>query len=383
MALLLFVLFLFPSNAPCQVPPGSGATPPGGSEEIEPISNQIPPDVSEEELTESLEALKEFADVEISEKADDGRAVRTLAQTRISDLPDLEIAYHSTLAAKALLSGHNKGVRDLALRVIRRLQIDSDPTDWTIQFNASPIPNASIQPETKVVTINAGLLAFAKDEDEFASVIAHEMTHGNPEIFARSADQQEVNDILAKLNGYRGLQPRQIEELRADLGALHRLIKGGYNPWAQYEFERRFAVYFDGRTSHRWIRRIWNTFAPRSLAFLADHPVSEIRMAATKLFILQRGYRQDLSELTATKTKFPLGINLLRARLKAFSAPVISPWPEHAFKAYLGYFAISSVGLTDLATWKSAAGGVTGTVKEGLDWFGRNTRWIEKYVSWV
>ena len=130
--------------------------------------------------------------------------------------------------------------------------------------------------------LTAGILGHLKTEDELAAVIAHELSHANPEYLDPAYDSKEVEAFLKSLPGYGNLEPSQREEIRADIGALMRLVKAGYNPWASYKFDESMAKFIARSWDQKIFSKIIYWFGESSGQFKSTHPLSEIRMEAVK-----------------------------------------------------------------------------------------------------
>lgn len=261
-------------------------------------------------------ALPSFPSVEVSSVSDSvAEEAKALLET---ELPEVKLEVVQTRGARALMAGHGKQLQAMIAEMAKRLGVANDPRDVTVSFNADPHVNASVitDPKTKKVLIklNAGLLAFVKNQDELATILAHEMSHANKDLFRFKGDPPRIKDLLKSIPT--SSNPRQTEELRADIGAIHRMIGGGYNPWGGYEFFKRFAKHDaavkDGDASAKNIRPVFS--------FLSTHPASELRMSVMKSYITARQQKENLLSVTSKFNEFTPSLKALTWRMSAYSA---------------------------------------------------------------
>ncbi len=232
--------------------------------------------------------------------------------------PELEIEVIQTRTARALMAGHGKQLKAKVIEILTRLGIEGDPTKIKVTVNASPVVNASIRTVAGVaeVEINAGLLGLVRNEDELAFILGHELTHGNSALFKLPKDPARVKEILSKLPS--SLGNGHIEELRADLGSVHRLIQAGYNPWGGYDAMKRIAaMHAEGRTMNytNEERRMANL-----KAFVRSHPDSELRMSAMKSYVTLRQQSENLSNVLSKKSEFTGGMKALQLKMMTYQA---------------------------------------------------------------
>ncbi len=256
------------------------------------------------------------------------------------------------LISEVLTAGHQGSLRKAITRIVTKLRVFGDNPNFKIYIHHSPIPNAFVYPGKAEIHLTAGLFAYIENEDELAGVIAHEMTHDNPNHLKAKADSQKMNEVLDKVKGYNDLRPAQREELRADLGALDRMIEAGYNPWAQYDFEKRFTEMMRNNFDAKIEGWVFKKIFKRNYEYIEAHPAGEIRMSATKAYVVDRGFKQDLSKHTAKKNKFSPWLNVFRLRMKMYSYPLTSKWARRANYAFLAYSALRATGLTDMEAAK-------------------------------
>ena len=234
-------------------------------------------------------------------------------------LANASLEKFSHLQAQLLVFGHKENLYKRITQLVNRLSLPEDPS-FSFFLSPSPIPNAKILLSENKMTINLGLLILTPNEDALAYVIAHEMTHANIQLHkAKKTNHPEADQFLQSLPSYNDMKPSQREELRADLGAIDRLIKAGYNPWAAYNFEKDSLKYnnnwsVSALTSFRKFRA---ELAERS--FQSTHPLADIRASTVKAYILQLEQVKDISEHISRYTEFDNSLKLLRKRMQIFS----------------------------------------------------------------
>lgn len=228
-----------------------------------------------------------------------------------TEIPETRLEVMQTRGARTLMAGHGKSIQQLVGDMVKRLGLVDDPKDVTVVLNADSAVNAFVQtdPATKKITIglNAGVLAFVKNQDELALVLAHEMTHMNPSVLRHRQDSGTMAKITSSIP--KQLQGRQAEELRADLGAIHRMIKAGYNPWGAYDFFKKLSAKRDlgGHATTRTLE-----------AMISTHPDPQLRMSIVKSYITARQAEENLMGVTSKYNAFPKGLAALRWRLAAY-----------------------------------------------------------------
>lgn len=279
-------------------------------------ASEISADVTAVPAAEADEALK-FASVDVATVPDS--VEETVRELLATELPETKLEIVQTRSAKSLAAGHGKDLREMISDMVTRLGVADDPRDVTVLLNSDSTINAFLEKDeaTKkvIVHVNSGTLAFANNQDELAFIFAHEMTHANPNLLRFKDDPAKVKDLLGSLPTMS--DPIQAEELRADVGAIHRMIKGKYNPWGAYDFFKRIANY-EEKIKQQGKPRSSNERAVRS--FLAGHPASELRMSVVKSYVTARQSRENLLPVTSKYNEFSPRLKLLHWRLAAYSA---------------------------------------------------------------
>ncbi len=188
-------------------------------------------------------------------------------------------------------------------RILLRLQVPGDAKHFKIVLEPLFTRNAyaSLDQNPPILGINLGLLLDAKSEDEIAGVIAHELTHTNKEQFSNRQAESRVDQIIRQIESTAGLKIAHYrEEIRADVGAVDRLVKAGYNPWEYYESHKRMASDEDKR--------------PRYFdeAAMSTHPPDEVRMTTIKAVMLEHFNTTEVGANIEKKTPLPPFIGKLK-----------------------------------------------------------------------
>nr|WP_163500823.1 M48 family metalloprotease [Halomonas socia] len=197
--------------------------------------------------------------------------------------------------------------QDYVESVISRLLPHSDLADnrTTVTLVDSRLLNAFAVPGG-VIGVNAGLFAFAEEEDAFASVVAHELGHLSQRHYARQvsrAEQTQVPAMAAMLAGMliaaggggdagigvaMGSQAAFIQdqlaysrrfEQEADRIGLQAMARAGYDPQAMVRMFRS-------------MQRMASLQGGNPPEFLLTHPVTESRITDTEARASQLSARE-------------------------------------------------------------------------------------------
>ncbi len=247
------------------------------------------------------------------------------------------------IPARLYAFGHFGALRRHAAEVMTRLALPGDRPDYSLRFHANVFPFAKVWAEKGFLLLNLGVLALTGSEDELAAVLAQRMAASNPHQFKADADDAQRMRFLEQLDGYRDLPPLQREELRADLGGVERLAAAGYNPWAAYDYHKRMAKIHAKLKRKRLLRWIVSRLLTPTKSYLDDHPAPELRMAAIKGYILQRGLKEDTTDLVGNRKPLPLSLRLLRLRIRPFTAMALSPLFYWLSFLNSSYYALASL----------------------------------------
>lgn len=304
--LLALILSLsLAAQSPCGFAGEPSASPSTPTEDLEPASAAV--------LTELVQTTI------VPEAADNiQHTVDQIAQIPTSGSEIEKIHAATTPSLLLLFFGQGRWLKSRFKKIIERLSIVGDEKDFSISVSGSPLPNASIYPSIRKMTVTAGLLFFVRNWDELAGVLAHEMTHANSEQLKAQIDNPAVLDIIRALPEYSDLEPDQREEIRADLGAVERLIRAGYNPWSYYDFERRLGGYENKFLDMKIARWLYKKFDSRGLDYMKAHPASELRASAVKAYIMHRALRTDVSDIVGSYEKFEPAFRILQARISGW-----------------------------------------------------------------
>jgi len=191
--------------------------------------------------------------------------------------------------------------------VINRLAGYSDLTDRRLDILVveNPTLNAFAVPGG-VVGVHTGLYSFADTEQQFSSVMAHELAHLSQRHFARTIDEQKNNAIpnvaallasiliMATAGGDAGIAAlsasqavmidnqlrfsRQMEQ-EADRLGMATMVRAGMNPYAM---PNMFEVMLHA-----------SRFQRRPPEFLITHPLTESRISDAKLRAQQYDKKQE------------------------------------------------------------------------------------------
>ncbi len=243
--------------------------------------------------------------------------------------------------------------------LIGKLSYPGDPTNYQIQLSISPAPWAGLQKtfsmgkfkaaqpnstaastsawtqsyQGAALEISVGLFAFAENEAELAAIIAYHMSLNNPEshqFFENKKNTEWIDTMLRGLGDFdeetysKGVLKSQI---RADLAAVDRLIKSGYNPWAIFNIQKRLSEWIrttrinDARTTVGFLRYLGHKLWGKKFLELVKQPLPELRMNAIKQYIAYRQTQTDLSVLEEQKDPYPENLKLVHLRARLLSAP--------------------------------------------------------------
>lgn len=182
----------------------------------------------------------------------------------------------------------NQYIRQIGQRITQQTGEERNFSFYVIEH---PSINAFAGPDG-VIGIHTGLIQAVTNEDELASVIAHEIAHVTQNHLSRRFETQSGNSVssiasllaailigmhdpsagMAALMGGMGANMQQqlkysrIHEAEADSAGIDYLYQSGYDPFAMGDFFGRLAMKY----RH-------NEFKP--LEILSTHPVTEHRLA--------------------------------------------------------------------------------------------------------
>lgn len=243
---------------------------------------------------------------------------------------------------------------------------------WDFRVLRDPMPNAFALPNGTIY-VNSGLLSLLENEDQLASVLAHEITHvTDRHTYLHNRDYRKKMTIanvasfvssfapggsswgaaiqsagalipfimLSSINGY----SRELERI-ADIYAFHKLIEGGYDPrempntfrllGRQGEVEVAKAFYNDHPKLEERIGYITSLVESKSPALVPAEVLAERRMRFqtlvegvmredVRLAILARRPRTALARATKLVDFHPNSPDNIFAKAEAFQA--LGPW---------------------------------------------------------
>lgn len=272
-------------------------------------TDSVNPDNSESEFVKSIKALSETY-VNLSESMIEAEAgvVEPILTPEYEKL--LKDRTKMTWVKRLLLQGRLKELRSIIEEIVQRMRVPGDPAKFEVYFSPDPIPNACILIGTGKIILNAGLIALANNVDELAFVIAHEMSHGNPSLLKRDpVVESKIDEWVVKFPEL----ARHREEIRADLGAFERLLKGGFDVWGGYHFFKYLEY---------WIKSNF-IFQKANLLqdLLSTHPKSELRMEILKFYFAYKAEKLDMTKHVkpAGNEKLESRFQYARVRIKIYS----------------------------------------------------------------
>jgi predicted unusual protein kinase regulating ubiquinone biosynthesis (AarF/ABC1/UbiB family) len=312
---------------------------------IEPVGERSE-DGTEEEVRQALQSATQLAE-ELVQSAEN------LEDKPIEKSPEISVEEVRSRFSNAIFLMHKKIFRRELVRIMNRLSYPGDPTTYKLRFNATPLPLRAMEklevvaphsmsqpdpvipkpgaasteppkPELPQIEIYLGLLAFVTTEDELAAALAHRMAHANPILYASPSQQkanQQIENVIQQIEGHRSLDGKHREEIRADLASVERLIRAGYNPWAAYTIHRRIAKFVTDTTKAVTVPTIFQMLFGNRYLNLQNQPLEELRMEAMKIYIMNKGFQEDLADIVERETKFPNALKPLIWQSKVMGAP--------------------------------------------------------------
>ena len=288
---------------------------------------------SEDYIPPALGNIKEFAEVELTPDMSEQKT----AQKMLEGMNNIDVDARTRLLAYGLVFPNGSQLRELIISMMNKLYVEGDASKFKVFISANPIPNASIDTEKKLIKIHLGLLGFIKNEDELAAVLAHELTHANPRHLKASSDEREIRKMLSQIKDYANLPPDQREEIRADLGALDRMINADYNPWASYDFQKRFTKFLHSNIDAKVQKYFFKFLFQKSFDYWEAHPSGEIRMTAAKSYIIYRASQEDLSDIVQGYRWFSPSIWIISRKMKLLQFPILNKWVQRGLYLYFGF----------------------------------------------
>lgn len=252
-------------------------------------------------------------------------------------------------------------VNDVGFKLVEASEAGSTPFRFVV-FD-DPLINAFAGP-TGVIGVNSGLLLAARNESEFAAVVAHEIAHVTQRHLARAFELDDRNSIatmagvlaalvlasqsseagqaaLATVIGSRTqsqLDFTRANEVEADAIGIEILAAAGFDP-------RAMATFFEQlQTSHRYIR-----LPPE---FLSTHPVTTSRIGESRGRAEQYPYKQyeDSPEFAFARAKLRVLTEGASKSLDAFTRELSQGAGTHKGAVRYG----QGLALIGLKRWQEA-----------------------------
>ncbi len=270
-------------------------------------------------------------------------------------------------------------------KMINSLSYPEDPLEYTLRLSISPLPWSGInhirfvddikykRAEAVELELNLGVLGLVENEAELAAVIAHHLALRNPQAHKFLDDQKTsewVENILSGFSSADEFTGNLKRKIQADIGAVDRLIRAGYNPWGAYTLLRKISDWTiaveKGRVSMaQWAENIWGS----KFFALTQQPLPDLRMNIIKQFINHLEFKRDLADLQEAENLFPDSVKYTRLRAKALAGPLLY---GRAQKAVV----IGAVGIGALIAlkhfWPQATEALSDQFLSIGDFFGRN-----------
>ncbi len=174
--------------------------------------------------------------------------------------------------------------------------------------------------------LNMGIFAFVHSEDELAALIAYQLSIFNPgaqNFKGNEKNSKWIEDMLRQMDYLNKSEGQLQAQIHADLAAVDRLIKAGYNPWAIYNIQKRLSDWARVSTNKSLFSKVQNKVFGKKLIELSAQPLPDLRMGIIKKFISFRQFSQDLSDLDESKKKLPNSLFLLKLRANALAQPFL------------------------------------------------------------
>lgn len=201
-----------------------------------------------------------------------------------------------------LFSGRGARIHQFISSTIQRLLIPEDPDVFDYAITPGPILHGSISLGR---SINVTLGTFAHTPRMIEGLLAHEISHANPDTLNLLVDSKVDEWLIQQVPELEKLSDSQREEIRCDLAASERLIRAKLSPWGLYDFLEAFSQ-FEVRTRGKYARFLWKHFGGIDLsAFRLSHPATHLRMLAIKAYVLYKKTKVDISDATLREDPHP------------------------------------------------------------------------------
>lgn len=253
-------------------------------------------------LSNATKALRSgFADISESEEYYIGRAVSAQILARYKPLtdPGLNLYAQKIAQAVALASDRPSIYKGYHVQVL-----DTD------EINAFAAPGGFI-------FVTKGMLALAKNEDELACVLAHEVAHISKKHGLKTIQTSRLTSAFTMLGAEaaKHYTPEQVSKLTAAFeGAVddvvNKLVVNGYSRDKEYEADRFAAEYaknanYDPRALTAFLTRMEHASASGGGMF-KTHPDAAKRVSELGTLTPSAGYRAS----SARETRFANAVSL-------------------------------------------------------------------------
>ncbi len=328
--------------------------------------------IADDEIDEDLKALEGAARV-AEELAKNYKVVEQKKEKPI----DILLENHSTLAAHLIFAFHSRSLTHQIAQIMVRLAYKNDPEIYSFVLTGGTLPFMSLAKLRFIQTfsqslrisdeeryanlvISLGLFAFAQNEDEVAAMLAHRMAKFSPRP-SNSGENNKLNEmitsVLKELENHQKLDDKMKTQIFADLQAVDRLIKAGYNPWALYNIQKRISSWVSDSSENKLFNAFASYIYGEQFIDLKSEPIPELRMIAIKAYIFKRGHKADLALQTEGAKKFSNSLKIAALKSKIIAAPFLNPKARKslglAVPILLGGYGLYYVGVFNPEFWAS------------------------------
>jgi Zn-dependent protease with chaperone function len=131
---------------------------------------------------------------------------------------------------RALEAAFADGVAEIEVRrgkAVRQVRVQA-PAGCASRFQVVPSDKRAAKADGRYVQLTSALVAFTRDDDELAALVAHELSHN---ILQHRARLNEAGvDPDSPVRSPRDAQLLQLTEFEADRLAIHLMARAGYDP---------------------------------------------------------------------------------------------------------------------------------------------------------
>ncbi len=275
-------------------------------------------ELNSEDVPEELQLLHEHA-IEMGEITPEstqealGQLKPFLFDGMFFDLDHTRFVNLRKLVLKTMFVGHSKAFNKTINEILAKLKLPND-LDLIVKVSPDAAPKIRIFWKEKTLVMSYGVIGFARNKDELAAMLAIQIERTHLRLNSQDHLGKGTKLDIDKLVSVRDVEPTQQEYMRADLRAVDRLIKAGYNPRAIYDLHRRSSKLFTAPIEQRFFRWFYYGWERASQAFIGSAPPFEIRMSAAKAYVAFREAQEDLFDQLTTRNKYSLSMKWLHYR---------------------------------------------------------------------